>query len=263
MEAVLQDDDGTLYGYYHNEPPSVCRGVAKTAPRIGAARSTDKGLTWEDLGIILEAPPSRVQCSTPNQYFYGGVGDFSAVLNPQKSDAYFFFSAYSASLSEQGVGVARMLWQHRDQPRGNVSIWDGSGWRYPTTTRAAGRLLFPPARPIYPAATSWHDASGSVDAFWGPSVHWNTFLGKYVMLLNRASDWAWAQEGIYIASADDIADPGSWSSPAKLLSGGSWYPQVIGLTPGSGTDKEAHRTARLFVGDESSYYIRFQNPVAR
>jgi hypothetical protein len=257
MEAVLQDDDGTLYGYYHNEPASVCRGVIKTAPRIGAARSRDRGLTWEDLGIIIEAPPRPVPCDTPNVFFYGGVGDFSVVLNPAKSDAYFFFSAYSGSPSQQGVAVARMLWQHRDEPRGKVAVWDGAIWQYPDDARATNHPIFPPPGPIFPAAVSWHDPSGAVDAFWGPSVHWNTYLDNYVMLLNRASNSGWGQEGIYIAFADDIADPKAWTPPAKLLSGGPWYPQVIGLTAGSGTDKQAGRVARLFVGGESTSFIRF------
>ena len=47
MEAVIKDADGTWYGYYHNENvATMCRGVDKVMPRIGAARSYDRGATW-------------------------------------------------------------------------------------------------------------------------------------------------------------------------------------------------------------------------
>jgi hypothetical protein len=260
MEAVLPTEDGTLYGYYHNEPASVCKGVNKTAPRIGAARSSDGGLTWEDLGIIFEAPLLSERCSTPNRFFYGGVGDFSVILNQEQTEAYFFFSGYAGGA--QGVGVARMLWHHRDQPRENVALWDGHVWRYPSVHRG-GLVLFPPSGTIYPAAISWHDPSGAVDAFWGPSVHWNTYLGKYVMLLNRASDWEWKQEGVYAALGTALDDPTTWTAPVRVLSGGSWYPQVLGLEQGVGTDRQSGRRARLFVGGESRHIIVFRNPATQ
>lgn len=45
FEAVIPDVDGTLYGYYHNEPVDPCEtGSSRTAPRIGAAKSTNQGL---------------------------------------------------------------------------------------------------------------------------------------------------------------------------------------------------------------------------
>ena len=75
MEAILQDADGTWYGYFHNEvPATMCRGTTKVLPRIGAARSHDRGATWELLGVILEAPPRTYDCTTENTYFVGGVG---------------------------------------------------------------------------------------------------------------------------------------------------------------------------------------------
>ena len=57
-ESVIVDEGGTWYGYYHNEVPAAfCGRLDRVMPRIGAARSRDNGATWEDLGIILEAPP--------------------------------------------------------------------------------------------------------------------------------------------------------------------------------------------------------------
>lgn len=258
MESVLQHENGTLYGYYHNERPGLCPGNKKTAPRIGAARSSDNGASWEDLGIILEVPANTLDCNTPNEYFAGGVGDFSVVLDEQKNDAYFFFTIYSGDIASQGVAVARMSWAQRDIPRGNLAFWDGDVWRYPSRNRTQIRPGSFDPRPIYRAAVSWHDRSEYVDSFWGPSVHWNTFLKQYVMLLNRAADSAWTQEGSYIAFSPALDDPTEWTVPIKIIEGGPFYPQIMGLERDLGTDKLAGSMARLFLGGRSDYFLVFR-----
>ena len=258
LEAILQDVDGTLYGYYHGEPNLIaCETPGKTAPRIGAARSRDGGYTWEDLGVVLEAPAGTEQCDSPNYYFVGGIGDVSVILDERHVDVYFFFSAYPADLSGQGVAVGRMLWADRDAPQARAAVWDQGVWRYPSVD-ATGVTHYPAAHPILHAQISWHDPSGRVDAFWGPSVHWNTYLNQYVMLLNRSSDSNFTSEGIYVAFAPGLEDPTQWTAPRKILAGGTWYPQVLGLAPGSGTDKVAGQVARFFNGGVSTYSIVFQ-----
>jgi hypothetical protein len=262
MEAIVPDDDGTWYGYYHNElPAEVCGDTARTIPRIGAARSRDLGATWSDLGVILEAPRGWHDCNSTNRYFVGGVGDFSVVLDHDKKDLYFFFSQYGDREQTQGVAIGRMAWADRDQPGGRLSVW----WRDATwvPTRRLRRMddepqeyAYPAGVPIYRAADGWHDGS-AVDAFWGPSVHWNTYLEQYVMLLNRARDANWQQEGIYIAFAKSLSDPSGWSTPRRLLMGGGWYPQVLGTEAGAGTDKVAGERARFFLSGRSHYLIQF------
>ena len=262
MEAIVPDVDGTWYGYYHNElPAEVCGDATHMLPRIGAARSTDFGATWEDLGVILEAPRGWFECQTTNRYFVGGVGDFSAILDRESKDLYFFFSQYASRESTQGVAVARMAWADRESPAGRVSVWwRGSAW-IPTFRRRLEdesiQYTYPAGTPIYRAQDGWHDDQ-IVDAFWGPSVHWNTYLEQYVMLLNRARDADWHQEGIYIAFSPKLGDPSAWSTPQRLLTGGMWYPQVLGLEPGVGTDKVAGERARLFIGGRSHYLIEFE-----
>ena len=120
-------------------------------------------------------------------------------------------------------------------------------------------LSYPAAEPFLAAGGSWHGRTG-VDAFWGPSLHWNTFLNRYVMLLNRARDGTFSQEGIYITHATTLDTPSSWAAPLRLLAGGRTYPQIIGLEPGSGTDRLAGERARLFLGGASEYAITFQLP---
>jgi len=263
MEAVIKDVDGTWYGYYHNENvANMCRGTDgsdKVIPRIGAARSRDRGATWEPLGVILEAPPRTYDCTTDNTYFVGGVGDFSVQLDPASRDLYFFHSLYLRELSSQGVGVARLAWADRDAPNGKITVWRGSSWIPATPVGNGGtpRWIYPAAGPIFPAAESWHDDDRVVDAFWGPSVHWNTYLQRYVMLLNRAKNTDYVQEGIYISYTAALDDPRRWSAPSKILNGGTWYPQVLGIEAGAGTDKTAGEWARFYMMGASRHFLRF------
>jgi hypothetical protein len=263
MEAVIPDVDGTWYGYYHNEIPAgdLCGDPSRVVPRIGAARSADFGATWEDLGVILEAPPWTHACESQNRYFLGGAGDFSAVLDPESRDLYFFYSQYVSRTSSQGVSVARMAWADRDAPVGRLASWTRGVWMparaAPMADAGEETWFYPVASPIYPAAESWHLDGPAVDAYWGPSIHWNTHLQQYVMLLNRAKDMRWAQEGIYVAFSPSLADPSQWTPPRKILNGGGWYPQVLGIEPGTGTDKLAGAVARLFIHGRSDYLIQF------
>ena len=257
METVVPDHRHVLYGYYHNEQPGVCPGNTRSAPRIGAAKSYDGGRSWIDLGFVLEPPRNSMECQSSNKYFVGGLGDCSAVLDADGQWLYLFYSAYPRELEKQGVAVARLRWSDRDAPVGRVSVWDNGVWRYPEETET-GEWAYDSPTPIFRAVRSFH--SKSTDSFWGPSVHWNTFLKQYVMLLNRARDGEFSQEGIYVSGATTLDDPGKWSAPQRILSGGQWYPQVAGLETGSGSDRLAGERARFFMRGVSEFEIVFQKP---
>lgn len=197
IEATYKAADGRLYGWHHNEPHPVCNKDHWTAPRIGAVVSTDNGLTWKDLGIVLTAPPDSLNCDSKNFYFVGGNGDFCVNLDRDQRFFYFFISAYHKDVAEQGVAVARMACADRDAPIGKVAKWHKEQWSEPGL---GGHVT-----PIYPVRADWHRADA--DASWGPSVHWNTHLGQWVMLLNRAKDKDWNQKGVYVAFNTDIGRP--------------------------------------------------------
>ena len=259
FESIVPDVDGTWYGFYHNEWPAAICNDERTIPRIGAARSSDFGVTWRDLGVVLESPPGTHDCNSVNQYFVGGVGDFSVMLDDASQYLYFFFSQYANREAAQGVSVARLAWADRDAPSGKASVWLRNQTWLPARsirTRSGERHIYPAGLPIYRAADEWHK-DASVDAFWGPSVHWNTYLQQYVMLLNRARDASWTQEGVYVAFTPTLNDPGTWSIPQRLLAGGSWYPQVIGTELGFGTDRLSGERARFFTSGRSDYIIQF------
>jgi hypothetical protein len=264
IQSVVADEGGTWYGYYHHERPAdVCGRPDRFILRLGAARSRDHGRTWEDLGIILEAAPETLACVSPNLYVIGGVGDVSAMLTPDRTDLFLFFSQYSKNPAEQGVTVARLAWADRDAPVGRVTVWVDGAWMPPRHTSStdadAGSVwAYPAGTPLAEASRPWHDAATDADAFWGPSVHWNRHLERYVMLLNRARDEDFNNEGIYVSYARTLRDPRVWTTPRRILTGGVWYPQVAGLEPITGTDKDASQRARFFLQGHSAHYIEFQ-----
>src|SRR5215831_4052209 len=209
IESVVVDEDGTWYGYYRMEVPAEqCGRPDRALPRIGAARSEDKGESWRDLGIILEAPPGWYDCNTTNQYFVGGVGNVSAMLDHRSKDLYLYFTQYSKPRTAQGVALARLAWADRDAPVGRVSVFYAGSWLGAEATVSDDDngdmhldFIYSAGTPRVEVEHPWHDGDAAVDAFWGASVHWNPSLQLYVMLLNRTRDEQFTQEGVYVSFA--------------------------------------------------------------
>jgi hypothetical protein len=265
IESTWKDEKGALYAWYHYEPDDICKPNSHlpTAPKIGALRSADNGLHWEHLGVVVEAPPESNLCETKSPWDAGGHGDFTVIPDQKREHLYFFFSSYVKDFAEQGVAVARMSYRDRDRPVGNVFKWHEGKWK---ERGLGGRLT-----PILPAKIDWHRQDA--DIFWGPSVHWNTHLKTYVMLLNHAIDTAMKGDGTWVSFSDNPADPKGWSAPRQVLDAArvraategahpgnsqnhGWYPQVIGTGKGE-TDKQAGRVARLFIAGVSNLEILF------
>lgn len=103
-------------------------------------------------------------------------------------------------------------------------------------------------------------AKENTDSFWGPSVHWNTHLEAYVVLMNRSCcTTGFPQEGIYAAFNSDLSKPTGWTKPKKILGDVGWYPQVLGLGAGE-TDSVAGKEARLYVNGQSRWKVTFRKP---
>jgi hypothetical protein len=186
------------------------------------------------------------------------------MLDPRSRYVYFFLSQYERPTTLQGIAVARMEWADRAAPAGKIMFWRSTTW-IPATREVESDdgepgMVFETGAPIFPAIDGWHDEGTTTDAFWGPSIHWNSYLEQYVMLLNRARTTDYASEGIYVSFAPRLDDPRLWTTPKKILDRGGWYPQVIGTVPGTGTDKLAGQSPRLFISGTSQHMIRFSSP---
>ena len=84
-------------------------------------------------------------------------------------------------------------------------------------------------------------------------MHWNTYLNRYVMLVNRSGGLEWAQEGVYLSFSTDLM---TWTIPHKLFNTNAWYPQIIGPQPGE-SDTLAGQYARLYLSGISVYGLEF------
>lgn len=269
IEATWKDPQGALYGAYHYEPDTICfsNGHLPTAPRIGWIKSEDNGKTWKDLGFIIRANPGAVNCQTASPWDAGGTGDLAFILDQGKKYFYFYGTSYDPVFEEQGVWAARMSYADRDNPSGKVMKWYKDGWIEPALD---GHVT-----PALPAQRDYTHADGEM--FWGPSIHWNTFLKTYVMVLNHAIDTRLTNDGIYISFNRDVSDPNGWSKPRMILDrdqihqttrggsaqpnslGNGWYPEIIGVEKGQ-SDKLCGETGRLFVAGMSRLQITFVKP---
>jgi hypothetical protein len=260
FESVIADEaDEAWYAFYHHEVPAdLCGRPDRSLVSIGAARSTDRGFTWDNLGIVVDVPAGSAACGSTNRFVIGGVGDVNAMVDGEWKDIYLFYGMYSRDPRSQGVGVARIAWADRDAPRGQARIWNDGAWLYPVQDEATGDWQFPAGTAIVPVTKPWHNGDNIVDAFWGPSIHWNTHLVRYVMLLNRAKDEQYNNDGIYVSYAATLDDPTAWTAPHKILNGGNWYPLIIGSETGTGTDKQMGQRARFFLTGRSSSFIEFR-----
>jgi hypothetical protein len=249
IEAIWQDDSGPLFAWYHHEVVGLCGDVPLSIPKIGAAVSHDGGRSFLDLGFVLQSG-DPLDCGARNGFFAGGNGDFSVVFDQASQHFYFFFSNYGGDVSSQGVAMARMSFDDRYNPSGAVWKLHEGGWNQPGL---GGKLT-----PIFPAVTGW--ASEDADSFWGPSVHWNTFLDQWVVLLNRACCApGWPQAGVYISFNPDLSNHAGWRKPEYVIAAGDWYPQVLGTGDGE-TDRIAGETPRLFIRGFSDWEIVFRKP---
>ncbi|MGB9605503.1 MAG: hypothetical protein ACP5U2_00050 [Bryobacteraceae bacterium] len=250
IEAAWVDDDGTVYAWYHYEQPRVCTGTDLVMPHIGALVSYDGGHSFQDLGLILTSPDPP-DCSARNGFFAGGHGDFSVIVDRDRQFFYFLFGNYGGEASSQGIGLARMAFEDRKNPVGAVWKYFRGDWSEPGL---GGRLT-----PIFPVATPWQQAHAN--AFWGPSIHWNSYLESYVVLLNHACcEPGWPAAGVYVSFNPDVSDPLGWSTPTKIMDRPpGYYPQVVGLLEGE-TDSLASHVARFYLHGISAWEIVFSRP---
>jgi hypothetical protein len=199
-----------------------------------------------------------MDCGAKNGFFGGGHGDMSVILDRERKYFYFFFTNYGGPLWEQGVATARLAFEDRFNPRGAVRKYYGGEWLEPGL---GGHVT-----PIFPAANEWQ--AEDTDSFWGPSIHWNTAIEQYVVLMNRACcEPRWPQAGVYLTINPDPSQAWAWRTPTLLLARSqiAWspgfYPQVLGIEPGE-SDSIAGAVARLYVHGRSEWEILFdkENP---
>jgi hypothetical protein len=100
-------------------------------------------------------------------------------------------------------------------------------------------------------AHGWHHADP--DMFWGRAIHYTRTLGAFVLLLDHVASAAgnFMQEGVYLSVNATSENPTARTKPAKIVCGGAWCPQVVGLDDGCGDAEVAKRVRSLMPGSSA------------
>lgn len=300
FETVYQSDKDasgkTLYAVYHNENypqnlpydsitgqgyknylwPQGLQGPTSPAAvcRIGIAKSTDGGHSWENKGLFIEDLQPRMILKPHNtsNTFAGGVGDPSAVRSGDY--LYLFFGEYSYPVaydsatysrqtewSGQCISIARIALSDLDNPQGKAMRWNGENFSAPWN--GAGKPVTALQIPMDKGGSAASSPEGGFH--WGPSVSWNNYLECWVMLMGHVTGPSWAGSSIYISfnknkdlSAGNNAQ--QWSTPKLLLDRPGyflWYPS---LQPLDTEEDVKNRHTCMNLGKKARLYVKYIKP---
>ena len=228
LEATYKASDGRLYGWYHEEPVDVCSNRTTcrrrpTVPRIGAMSSDDEGSAGAISGPSWRPRAGLAGARRPTTSSPPASRRFLRDSRPEgRSTCYFVFSSYGPAPDQQGIGLARISRGDSTRRWGSLAL-RGAMRAGGAGTGGRGAMLIPAMTRL---------ASGPTQRVWGPTVHWNTYLNRYVFLLNRASNARWSQVGAYAAFAGNLDEPLPGPSPRSSATAGTGTFQAIGTDAG-------------------------------
>jgi len=197
LYSVFRRGASGLVGFYHCEDHKFeLSPDSKWTAYKSVARCTseDLGLTWSHREQILTANEPK-----PQKAAWSGLGDHCVVWDAKNHRLVCFFQ-------EKAILCMAMS----EDPNGRTGTWKKWFEGGFTEPGLGGR-----ATPIQALAS--HRGGN-------PSVLWNTFLQRWIMVWHR-----WAGD-LWISTSQDLV---SWSAPKLLLSkpsdlGKAWYPTLIG-----------------------------------
>ena len=211
LMSVHRHNGDTLIGFYHGESHWYPRNGDYTAWKsICLAYSYDNGYTWEDKGPIVTSNQPKPETRT-----WGGAGDCCVVWDT-------VHNRWNCYHQEHNIRLAVSY-----DPLGAPGTWKKY---YNGEFNEEG---------LGGKSTPVSDLSNVGGA--NPSVHWNTFFGKWVMTYH-----GW-DGGIYVTLSGDGVH---WEYPKKIVSKDAhnrWYPTIIGET-----DTKAGKLARIYYAEFNS-----------
>lgn len=211
LMSVHRHNGDTLIGFYHGESHWYPRNGDFTAWKsICVAYSYDNGYTWEDKGPIVTSNTPKPETRT-----WGGAGDCCVVWDPDNA-------RWNCYHQEHNIRLAVSY-----DPLGAPGTWKKY---YNGAYHEEG---------LGGKSSAISDLSNVGGA--NPSVHWNTYFGKWVMTYH-----GW-DGGIYVTLSSDGVD---WEYPKKIISKQSynrWYPTIIGES-----DTKAGKLARIYYAEFNS-----------
>lgn len=194
--------DGRLAGFFHAESGW---GSLQAYKSIGVAYSSDNGLTWTRGEKIL-----AVNYTKPVEPRWSGLGDACVVYNEQRKQ---FICYYSAYIQGEDYKISMAVSNDPAGAPGTWRKWDGKDFTITGNN------------PQTETGGTDHKIGGlSSRAGANPSVMWNTFLDRWVMV------YAGWDEVIYMSSSKDGI---TWERPIAITDideETARYPNLIGET---------------------------------
>lgn len=194
------DDSGHYAGFFHAESHWDGSGIAHKS--IGVAYSDDYGATWRDPQPIIT--DTKAKPETPD---WTGLGD-GCVIWDETNSRYICY--YQGKIASGANAICMASSSDRTGAPGSWKKWDGSDFTLPAWEEATG--LGGENIPVAGLA-------GVTGA--NPSVMWNSFLGKWVMVYA-----SWSKVVYMSFSTDGI----SWSNPEQITgnpTSPACYPNLI------------------------------------
>lgn len=195
------DEAGHYVGFFHAESHWDASGTAHKS--IGVAYSDDYGATWRDPQHIITDSTAK-----PESPDWTGLGDGCVVWDSANSR---YICYYQAKVASGANSLCMAASSDVNGAPGTWKKWDGSDFTIEAcdpSTGLGGENI---------AIESLTLATGS-----NPSVMWNTYLEKWVMVY---ASWT---KRVFITYSEDGTH---WTSPKRILGSGStpaWYPNLIG-----------------------------------
>ena len=210
LMSVFREQNSDFIGFFHAEDhwyPHTTNDIAWKS--IGVTYSNDKGVTWQNGNqIITSATPKP---ATPT---WGGTGDCCVVWDHINNRWLCYYQEHTISMAIS------------TDPKGAPGTWKKYYFGGFTEDGLGGRQSPLPTLASVPGGN--------------PSVHWNTYLLKWVMVWH-----GWNPTNIYVSvSSDGI----NWDTPKSIIvseiGGRAWYPTIIG-----DTDVQAGQVAKIYYAD--------------
>ena len=242
LNSVFRRSGNKLVGFYHAEDHEF-EGDPQSQyvawKSIACCLSSDNGLSWQKEGQILTSSRPK-----PRQPSWGGCGDFCVVRDEKHARWLCFFQQHALCIACS------------EDPLGKPGTWRKY---YRGDFREPG--LGGRSSPI----------AGLVDHAGGnPSVHFNTYLQRWVMVWGTWERTSPRPESIWLSTSDDLL---KWSAPQVLVAARGeercWYPTIIGDSDVSAGQKallcyayfpDKTKAHREFVAREITFHKQRRDP---
>ena len=161
MEAIIPDEAGAWYGYYHHERPAdSCGRPDRQLPRLGAMRSVIRARRGRTSASSSTRRPAARPATRPIVSCWAGSAMSPRCSTPTARTCISTSASTPREAALQGVAVARIAWADRDAPVGKAAIWNDGAWLPASRADESMPFTYPAGTPLVKASRPFHDRSG-------------------------------------------------------------------------------------------------------